>query len=287
VLIVDDEPLARGVIRDLVAAAGGLTVVGECRNGIEAVDAVRVLAPHLMFLDIQMPDLDGFGVLRALRPDRAPAVVLVTAYDEFAVQAFEAEALDFLVKPFTDDRFVRALNRARRRIGVQREMEDLGRGLAAALDRLTQGRAAGATAVHRSRFLVSSGRRSVSLPVESVTWIAADDYYARIYVEGVSYLLRESLVALERELDPSRFIRVHRSAIVNVGSVRELRREAGGKHAIVLTDGTRLLVSERRRGAVLRTLGGAATGSAATGGAPPPDASTARAPARPVGRPIG
>jgi two-component system LytT family response regulator len=255
VLIVDDEPLARTVVRALVERIDGLTVVGECRNGVEALTSVRDLGPDLMFLDIQMPDLDGFGVLRALTPGALPAVVLVTAYDEFAVRAFEEEALDFLVKPFTDDRFYRALDRARHRMGVRREMEELARGLAAALERLRVAGEAVPRAAGRTHFLVTSGRRSVSVAVASVMWIGAEDYYCRVHAGAASYLMRESLAALERELDPSLFIRVHRSAIVSISTIRELRRAASGRTAVVLSDGTRLLVSERRRPAVLRALG--------------------------------
>ena len=254
VLIVDDEPLARDVIRALVERVEGLVVVGECRNGVEAVTSIRELGPDLVFLDIQMPDLDGFGVLRALVPGALPAIVLVTAYDEFAVRAFEEEALDFLVKPFTDDRFHRALDRARRRLGVRREIEELGRGLAGALERLRVAGDPAQRAVRRSRFLVTLGRRSVSIAVGSVMWIGAEDYCCRVHAAGSSYVMRESLVALERELDPGVFIRVHRSAIVNIPAIREVLRAASGRTAIVLSDGTRLLVSERRAPSVLRAL---------------------------------
>jgi two-component system LytT family response regulator len=227
VLIVDDEPLARDVIRGLLSRLDGVTVIGEYGDGVRAIEAVRTLEPDIVFLDVQMPDLDGFGVLRALPAERAPVVVLVTAYDEFAVKAFEAEALDFVVKPFTDDRFYHAFERARRRL----------------------------TPSYRTRLLVSSGRRSVSLSVASVTWIAAEDYYARVYAGNASHLLRQSLAVLEEELDPRTFVRIHRSALVNVAYVQELRRGPEGHYSIVLRDGTRLRVSERRRAVVLKALG--------------------------------
>lgn len=227
VLIVDDEPLSRDVIRGLLRHVAGVTVVGECGNGNHAKEAIRELEPHVVFLDVQMPDLDGFGVLRTLPAENPPVVIFVTAYDEFAVKAFEAEALDFIVKPFTDDRFYQAFERARRRL----------------------------TPTYRTRFLVSSGRRSISLPVASVTWIAAEDYYARIHAGKVSHLLRETLTTLEAELDPRAFVRIHRSALVNVAYVRELRRGADGRYTVLLRDGTGLRVSERRRAAVLRALG--------------------------------
>jgi two-component system LytT family response regulator len=227
VLIVDDEPLARDVIRGLLSRLDDVTVVGECGNGNHAIQAIEETEPDLVFLDVQMPDLDGFGVLRALPAERQPVIILVTAYDQFAVKAFEAEALDFLVKPFTDDRFYQALERALRRL----------------------------TPAYRTRLLVTSGRRSISLAVASVTWIAAEDYYARIYAGNASHLLRETLTALEGELDPRSFVRIHRSALVNVAHIRELRRGADGRYTVILRDGTSLRVSERRRAAVLKALG--------------------------------
>ena len=229
ILIVDDEPLARDVIRGLLGRIEDVTVVGECGNGRSATEAIRDLVPHIVFLDVQMPDVDGFGVLRELPTENPPVVILVTAYDEFAVKAFEAEALDFLVKPFTDDRFYHAFERARRRL----------------------------TPTYRARLLVSSGRRSVSLAVASVTWIAAEDYYARVYAGKTSHLLRETLTALEAELDPKTFVRIHRSALVNVTYVSEIQRGPQGRYTVVLRDGTRLRVSERRRATVLRALGDA------------------------------
>ncbi|HZS59465.1 MAG TPA: LytTR family DNA-binding domain-containing protein [Gemmatimonadaceae bacterium] len=225
VLIVDDEPLARDVIRGLLGRFDDVSVVGECGNGRHAVEAIHELAPHIVFLDVQMPDLDGFGVLNAL--DHPPVVILVTAYDAFAVKAFDAEALDFLVKPFTDERFYQAFERARRLL----------------------------TPAYRTRLLVSSGRRSLTVPIASVTWIAAEDYYARVHVGQTSHLLRETLTALEQDLDPNAFVRIHRSALVNIASISELRRRSDGRYCVVLTDSTRLAVSERRRGAVLKALG--------------------------------
>lgn len=229
VLIVDDEPLARDVIRGLLGRLDDVAIVGECGNGRDAVTALVSLEPHVVLLDVQMPDLDGFGVLDTLPREGPPVVILVTAYDEFAVKAFDVEALDFLVKPFSDERFYQAFDRARRRLAL--------------------------APTYRSRLLVSSGRRSMSVPVASVSWIAADDYYARIHTDGASHLLREPLSVLERELDPKAFVRIHRSALVNVAYVRELQRGRAGRYTIVLVDGTRLDVSERRRAAVLRALG--------------------------------
>ncbi len=224
-VLVDDEPLARDVMRGLLARYSDIVVVAECGNGIEAVAAVRAHDPQLLLLDIQMPDLDGFGVLRALVPHCPPAVVLVTAFDEFAVRAFDADALDFVVKPFTDDRFFRAIDRARRLVATS----DAG---------------------YRAHFLVASGSRTTIVTVDTIAWIEADDYYARLHVPGGSHLVRRSLRLLESELDPRLFVRVHRSALVSVAHIRELR----GRHTVILRDGTRLEISERRRAAVKARL---------------------------------
>lgn len=252
-LIVDNEPLARRAVHTLLAAYPDITVMGECRNGREAVAAIHALSPRLLFLDVQMPEVDGFGVLDAIGSQCPPAVVLITAYDEFAVQAFEAEALDFLVKPFSDNRFHRTVERVRRRL-VHAEAIDLAGRLAAVTDRLRS--PAHAEPRWRSHLLVRLGLRSSSIPLTSVSWIEADDYYARLHVEHHTHLYRRSLTQLEGELDPSQFLRVHRSALVNLAFVRELVRTRGGALRLILRDGTRLTVSERRRGAVLRTFAG-------------------------------
>jgi two-component system LytT family response regulator len=256
VLIVDDEPLARQVVRTLLAAHPTLTVVGECRKGVEAVAAIHALEPQLVFLDVQMPELDGFGVLRAVGAQCPPVVVLVTAYDEFAVRAFEAEALDFLVKPFTDDRFHQAVHRACRRLELS-DASDLARRLSLAMDRMTLAHAAPDAPSWRTQFVVTSGVRAILIPAGAITWIEADDYYARLHVGQHSHLHRRSLTALAGELDPRQFVRIHRSALVNLAHLREVVRSRKGGLTVVLRDGTRLDVSERRRSALLRAIDGA------------------------------
>ena len=252
-LIADDEPLARGVVRGLLAGYADVEVVGESRNGAETLGAIRRLAPDLVFLDIQMPDLDGFQVLGSLPGEAVPAVVFVTAYDEFAVRAFEEAALDYLVKPFTDERFHRTMGRARRHVAGAGS-DELARSLVALLERVGGGSRA-APPNYLERLLVSSGNRALSLRVSEVSWVEADDYYARLHTAGGSHLLRESLAALEGQLDPARFVRVHRGAIVNIDRVRELVRGDRGQIELVLTDGNRISVSERRRETVLARLG--------------------------------
>jgi two-component system LytT family response regulator len=251
-VIADDEPLARRGIRQLLAPHRDVTVVAEARNGIETVRALRTLRPDLLFLDVQMPELDGFGVLREYGPERMPAVIFVTAYDDFAVRAFEANALDYLVKPVEEARFAQALERTRERLRSV-EAVALSRKLAALLalhERRRGGVAAGA------RLLVPTSSGELVLDTDEIDWIEADDYYAAIHAHGRRHLIRESLASLEQRLDAGRFVRAHRSAIVNIDRVRELRSasESAGETALVLRDGTRVPVSRRRREQVAAAL---------------------------------
>jgi two-component system, LytTR family, response regulator len=234
VVIADDEPLARKTIRLLAKRDPEIAIVSECRNGAEAVDAVHQHKPDLLFLDIQMPRLDGFDVLEILG-DEAPAIVFVTAYDQYAIRAFEVHAIDYLLKPFTDERFEKALARAKelvRRHDTEREKH-------------TQ-----LTAAHRAftkRFMVRSAGRVVFLKADEIDWIEAADYYARLHVGGNGYLIRESMNDLEATLNPDTFVRIHRSAIVNLDRVREMRPTFRGEHLVVLQDGTELRMSRGRR----------------------------------------
>lgn len=267
ILVVDDEPVARRGVRSVLESRPGV-VVRECRNGVEAVEAIRWTHPDVVVLDVQMPGLDGFGVIRAVGVERMPSVIFVTAYDEHALRAFEVAAVDYVVKPYTDGRLLRALDRAlvrrseRRAAEVQKQLLTLLRVSSAESSPGAPSSAAHspvptATAgpEYLSRLLVSVGTRSVVVPVESVTWIRADDYYASVFASGTAYLIRESLAELERRLDPRDFLRVHRSAIVRLAVVRSLDRPPNGQMALVLDDGTRVPVSRSRREAVMRGLG--------------------------------
>ncbi|HEU4455840.1 MAG TPA: LytTR family DNA-binding domain-containing protein [Longimicrobium sp.] len=249
-LIVDDEPLARRGIRQLLEPHADVQVVGECRNGREALRALDALAPDLVFLDVQMPGLDGFGVLRERGERPIPAVIFVTAYDEFAVRAFEAHALDYLVKPVSAARFDAALERARERMRFTEALA-LRERLAAMLAE-RDGRPADALSPAPlpdppRRIVVPSSAGDLVLDLAEIDWIEADDYYAAIHAHGRRHLVRESLASLEERLDPARFVRVHRSAIVPVDRVRELRSTHPGETVVVLRDGTRVPVSRRRR----------------------------------------
>ena len=245
VVIVDDEPLARRGIRQLLAAHEDVEVAGEARDGPEAVRLLRALAPDLVFLDVQMPELDGFGVLRRLDPGQLPAVIFVTAFDTFAVRAFELHALDYLVKPLHEARFHQALARARERLR-SREAVELARRLSRLLESGAEEDAALPPEPAR-RLVIATGGADLVLDLAEIEWIEADDYYAAVHARGRRHLIRESLASLEGRLTRGRFVRVHRSAIVNLAQVREVRSRPGEDPAVVLHDGTRLPLSRRRR----------------------------------------
>jgi len=252
-LIVDDEPLARRGIRQLLEPSEDVAIVGECRNGREALAALERLAPDLVFLDVQMPELDGFGVVRVRGAARMPYVIFVTAYDEFAVRAFETHALDYLVKPVNEARFAAAMLRVRERMRFAEALELTRRigDLLAAHDHRDRRGDVGDSVVGSPlparRLVVPTATGELVLDVEEIDWIQAEDYYAGVHARGRRHLIRESLASLEQRLDPDRFIRVHRSAIVRLDRIREMRSTGPGESVLVLRDGTRLPVSRRRR----------------------------------------
>jgi two-component system LytT family response regulator len=255
VVIVDDEPLARRGVRQLLAAHDDVEVAGEARDGREAVRMLRELVPDLVFLDVQMPEMDGFEVLRGL--ETLPAVIFVTAFDTFAVRAFELHALDYLVKPLHEARFHQALGRARERLR-SREAVELARRLSLLL--AGEGRD-GAAEVEGDaepppepprRLVIATAGADLVLDVAEIEWIEADDYYAAVHARGRRHLIRESLASLEARLPG--FVRVHRSAIVNLARVREVRARPGEDPAVVLHDGTQLPLSRRRRRQVAAAL---------------------------------
>jgi two-component system, LytTR family, response regulator len=247
VLVADDEPLARRGVRQLLAPHPDMTVVGESRNGPDTLRALNELAPDLLFLDVQMPEMDGFEVLRAQGAENMPAVIFVTAHDQFAVDAFEAQALDYLVKPLNVQRFEAALRRVRELLNLKRTA-----GLATKLTALLAAERAQRERNGVERLVVSTAAGELVIPVAEIDWIGADDYYACLHIGAKSHLLRESLTSLEARLDPSRFARVHRSAIVQLNRVREVRTTLHGDEAI-LRDGSRIRVS-RRKSAMLDDL---------------------------------
>ena len=248
VLVADDEPLARRGVRQLLAPHRDMTVVGEARNGAETLTALDALSPDLLFLDVQMPEMDGFEVLRARGADRMPAVVFVTAHDQFAVRAFEAHALDYLVKPLHVERFEAALQRVREHLRLVEAA-----GLAVRLTALLEAEKAERERSGVERLVVPTATGELVIPVAEIDWISADDYYACLHVGARSHLLRESLASLETRLDPRCFVRVHRSAIVRMDRIRELHGDE-----VVLRGGTRVAVSRRRRAAIEELLRGSA-----------------------------
>ncbi|HEX6748874.1 MAG TPA: LytTR family DNA-binding domain-containing protein [Longimicrobium sp.] len=264
VVVVDDEPLARRTLRVLLEPEEGVEIVAEAGNGAEALEAVAATAPDLVFLDVQMPEMDGFEVLNALGPDRTPAVIFVTAFDEHAVRAFDAEAADYLLKPFDDERFRRALARARARIGDAR-VRDLASRLARMLSPAsplpnppipqTPETAATPPSAYAERIVVKKNSRVTLLDVRTVDWIEAADYVVRIHAAGAVHVLREPIAELEQRLDPRRFFRIHRSTIVNLGSVKELQPLFHGEYVVIMRDGAELRLSRARRDRLQQLLG--------------------------------
>jgi two-component system LytT family response regulator len=243
VLVVDDEPLARAGVIQLLARDPEVDVVGEAGDGRAAVAAIAALQPDLLILDVQMPELDGFEVLRSLPRDRMPAVIFVTAYDQHALRAFEVHALDYLLKPFDDERFAEAVARAKQTLRSA-ELGELSRRLVGLLE---ERGAAPAPETRLTRLIVKHEGRVAFVRVEDLDWIEAADYYVKLHTKGQVHLLRESLNTLETKLDPARFFRVHRSAIVNLDRIRELQPFFKGEHILLLQDGTRLKLSRARR----------------------------------------
>jgi two-component system LytT family response regulator len=256
-LVVDDEPLAREGMLALLADDPEIEVLGACANGREALAAVRRLHPSLLLLDVQMPEMDGFALLEALG-DAAPVVVFVTAYDQYALRAFEMHALDYLLKPFDDERFDKALKRAKTQVR-QEQADSLSRRLMAMLETYRGGGAAKdakgdeedanqvAPGSYLTRLAIRSSGRVVFLKIEEIDWIGAADYYVELHAGGKAHLLREPMSRLEEKLDPKRFLRIHRSAIINVDRVREVRTSPLGERFVLLADGTKLKLSRSRR----------------------------------------
>ena len=260
VLVVDDEPLARSGLTELCQQRPDLEVVGECADGRVAVEAVKQLEPDLLLLDIQMPEMDGFDVLRAVGADNMPHVIFITAYDEFAVRAFEVNALDYILKPFDDERFWEAIERAKRAIRDW-NLGELSRRLLGLLD-VTADRDAGNITTRTgpadlflTRIAIKDAGRVFFVRADEIVWIEAANYYVKLHVAGKVHLLRESMTSLESRLDPALFFRVSRSAIVNLDRVRELQPFSRGSHIVILDSGARVKLSHSRRESLEQILG--------------------------------
>lgn len=257
VLIVDDEPLAHESIRLLLERYEGIVVVGACESGAEAIAGVEQQAPDIVFLDIELGDMNGFDVLAALDPTTAPPVtVFVTAYDAHAIRAFEVNALDYLLKPFDDERFHLAVERAMGRVRENR-LGDYGDRLLALLQALGRGGSGigtgtdggGGRGIRRfpEKLAVRSTGRVAFVPCEEIDWIGAAGSYVELHTATRTHLMRETMARLEEQLDPGCFARIHRSTIVNVGRIRELKPHRRGEYHVILRDGTRLKLSRTYR----------------------------------------
>jgi len=238
-LIVDDESLARDRMRQLLQKEAEVEIIGECADGRTAVATIQSEAPDLIFLDVQMPELDGFGVVEALGADASPVIVFVTAHDKFALRAFEIHAVDYLLKPFDRERFQVALQRALQQV-VQRDSSALISRQAALIASLK-------SAQTGDRIAVKSGSHVVWVTLDEVDWIGSADNYAELHVGTKTHLLRETMAALEARLDSKQFVRISRSVIVNAPRIKELKRLFYGGCEITLQDGTKLTLSRRYR----------------------------------------
>ena len=257
VLVVDDEPLARERVIDLLAHEQGVEIIGTADNGVAAVDAIRTRHPDLVFLDVQMPGKTGLDVVREVGPEAMPATIFVTAFDQYALRAFELAALDYLVKPFDDERFEQAFNRARKLI----ELRDLGKLREQLLAVLQQGggeraeEGASSDAGYLERIAVEMRGKVRVVPVDQIDYITASGPYAELHTGDRTHLIRETMQTLEERLDPRQFIRIHRSAIVKLALVETLLKGAGGDYEVQLKGGLRLPVSRSRREELERRLG--------------------------------
>ena len=240
VLIADDEVLARRGMRRMLEKEPDVEIIAECADGAAAVERIAELKPDLVFLDVQMPELDGFGVVDAIGVDDMPAVIFVTAYDEFALRAFAIHAVDYVVKPVDPARLREAVARMRREV-EQARMAEIGQRLAGLLE---------TTAASRKplrRFVVRSRDRIILLEPDRVEWIESADNYVRLHANGQSYLLRDSMTSIESRLEDAKFLRIRRSTLVHTGAIAELQPLFNGEFAVVLKSGTRLTSSRRFR----------------------------------------
>jgi two-component system LytT family response regulator len=247
-LIVDDEPLARRKIRALLAADPDVQVVAECAGGEQAISSINEMRPDLVFLDVQMPEVNGFDVLAAVASDRMPVVIFVTAYDQYCLQAFEYSALDYLLKPVDRKRFRVSLDRAKSRINSNRQS-----GLAAEAAVILENWKT--RPAYLERIAIKTSGRVLLARTDQIDWIEAQGKYVRVHISGQSHLLRDGMAALESQLDPRKFLRIHRSVIVNLDRIRELEPWFHNEYRVVLADGTRLMLSRTCKKKLAELLG--------------------------------
>jgi len=241
-VIVDDEPPARRNLRALLKGVPDVEIVKECGNGRDAVNSLRALEPDLVFLDIQMPEIDGFQVLEHLSGQPLPVIIFVTAYDQYALKAFEVSAIDYLLKPFDDGRFQKALSQARKQI-EQQDASELGLKLLRLMG--SRDRQSGVRS-YTSRFLVKKAASVLFVRADEIDWVEAYDNYVRLHVGEKTHLLRQTMTEFEAALDPNQFARIHRSTIVNLDRVKELQPHFN-EQLVILVDGTELKMSRTRK----------------------------------------
>lgn len=247
-LIVDDEPPARDIIRRMLKDDPEIEVVGECSNGREAIKSLEELSPDLLFLDIQMPEMDGFALLESLEEKSLPVIIFVTAYDRYALRAFEYYALDYLLKPFDHERLEKAIMRAKANL-LEKNAEDRSRQMLALLNQIN------ARSEYRDRFVIKSNGRVLLVNAEEVDWIETSGNYLLLHEGRNSHLIRETLNNLEQQLDPRKFLRIHRSTMVNINSIKEMHVHFNDEQVVILKDGSQLTLSRRYKEKVSRLLG--------------------------------
>jgi two-component system LytT family response regulator len=246
-LVVDDEPLARRTIRRFVGKNTGVEIVGECGDGESAVQAIQDSKPDLVFLDIQMPEMDGFQVLSKIGADQMPVTIFVTAYDRFAVRAFDANAIDYLLKPVGKARLERALARAKQRIAGKVDCDEVPR-IISALEQLA------AAKQYPHRLAIPKNGRIMFVATNDIDWIGAEGNYVRLHVGNREHEFRETLTELGEKLNPAEFLRIHRSTIVNIARIKEIQAWFHGHHRVLLENGTELRMS-RYQHEIARKLG--------------------------------
>ena len=251
-LIIDDVQLARERLKRCLADHPDVEIVGECDNGDKAVKDIRALSPDLIFLDVQMPALDGFGVLDALKAERMPVVIFVTAYNEYAIQAFEVNALDYLLKPVDCERLTKAVQRAKAHLAQPARADDLGdvnRRFRAMLEDIKTG------SKFLKRLTIKLTGRTILLPTDEIDWIETYGNYLKVRAGRESHLIRGTMQSLETKLDPEKFVRVHRSVIVNIEKVKEIYPRSNGDQDLVLQNGQQLMLSRNYRDRFFAVLG--------------------------------
>jgi len=247
-LIADDEALARKFIRRMLKDDHDVEIVGECSNGKETIAMIRKENPDLVFLDVQMPEMDGFAVLEAIGVERLPEIIFATAYEQYAIRAFELHALDYLLKPFDQTRFREAIRHAKERFRSERQKEGRMQ-ITALLESISN------KPQYLDRLVIKAGGRITFLSTREINWIEADDKYVHLHTGKVNPMVRQTLSAMEAQLDPKKFRRVHRSAIVNVERIKELQPMFSGEHSILLEDGTKLTLSRNYKEKLFELLG--------------------------------